>query len=111
MPVGGGIRVRLLRPAEPSRVLDGPAGEDPAAVIVGFFDESLNGPTGCRRVRAGPARSGVEASRSAWSAGSWWRRVRLPVGLGDGPGRIVPAPDLPGRPGRLAGASSPPRPG
>ncbi|ERK56212.1 hypothetical protein HMPREF0682_2136 [Propionibacterium acidifaciens F0233] len=66
---------------------------------------------GCRRVRAGPARSGVEASRSAWSAGSWWRRVRLPVGLGDGPGRIVPAPDLPGRPGRLAGASSPPRPG
>ncbi|MFC2766913.1 MAG: DUF4890 domain-containing protein, partial [Prevotella sp.] len=35
---------------------------------------------GCRRVRAGPARGGVEASRSAWSARSWRRRVRLPVG-------------------------------
>ena len=56
-------------------------GEDPTAVIVvGFFDESERA-HGCRRVRAGPARGGVEASRSAWSAGSWWRRVRLPVGL------------------------------
>ena len=41
---------------------------------------SPDGPTGCRRIRAGPARSGVEASRSAWSAGSWRQRVRLPVG-------------------------------
>ena len=76
-------------------------GEDPAAVIVvEFFDESERA-CGCRRVHAGPARGGVEASRSAWSAGSWRRRVRLPVGLGDGPGRIVPAPDFPGRPDRL----------
>ena len=41
---------------------------------------SPNGPTGCRRIHAGPARGGVEASRSAWSAGSWRRRVPLPVG-------------------------------
>ena len=85
---GGG---RTRRPSSLSGSLTGP-----------------DGPTGCRRVRAGPARGGVEASRSAWSAGSWRRRVRLPVGLGDGPGRIVPAPDLPGRPaGRGVTAAAP----
>ena len=101
---GSGCCARRSRPGSSTAR----RGEDPAAIIVvGFFDESERA-HGCRRVHAGPARSGVEASRSAWSAGSW-RRVRLPVGLpGDGPGRIVPAP---GRPGRLAGASPPPRPG
>ena len=55
-------------------------GEDPTAIIVvGFLDESERA-HGCRRIHAEPARSGVEASRSAWSAGSWRRRVPLPVG-------------------------------
>ena len=100
---GSGCCARRSRPGSSTAR----RGEDLAVVVVGFFDGSER-VCGCRRVRAGPARGGVEASRSAWSAGSWWRRVRLPVGLGDGPGRIVPAP---GRPGRLAGASLPSRPG
>ena len=74
--------------------------EDLTAIIVKFFDESEQA-HGCRRVHAGPARGGVEASRSAWSARSWRQRVRLPVDPpGIRPGRIVPAPDPPGRPGR-----------
>ena len=100
---GSGCCARRSRPGSSTAR----RGEDPAAVVVGFFDGSERA-HGCRRVRAGPARSGVEASRSAWSAGSWRRRVRLPVGLGDGPGRIVPAPDLPGRPaGRGVAAAAP----
>ena len=41
--------------------------EDLTAIIVKLLDESERA-HGCRRVHAGPARGGVEASRSAWSA-------------------------------------------
>ena len=86
-------------------------GEDLTAIIVvGFFDESEQ-TCGYRRIHAELARSGVKASLDmvrgiVAAAGPVARRPP-----GDGPGRIVPAPDLPGRPGRLAGASPPPRPG
>ncbi|ERK54795.1 hypothetical protein HMPREF0682_2174 [Propionibacterium acidifaciens F0233] len=108
--MGGGIRVRLLRPAEPSRVLDGPAGEDPAAIVVGFFDESLNGPTaaaGSARGRPG-AGSRPLARRGPRDRGGGGSGCLSASGTGrDGScrRRIFRA----GRAG-CAGASPPPRP-
>ena len=103
---GSGCCARRSRPGSSTAR----RGEDLAVVVVGFFDGSER-VCGCRRVRAGPARGGVEASLGVV------RGIVVAAGpvacrpLGDGPGWIVSAPDLPGRPGRLAGASLPSRPG
>ena len=75
-------------------------GEDLTAIIVEFFDESEQ-TCGYRRIHAELARSGVKASldmvRGIVAAAG--PVARQPPG--DRPRRIVPAPDLPGRPGRL----------
>ena len=73
--------------------------EDLTAIIVKFFDESEQ-TYGYRRIHAGPARSGVKASLDMV------RKIMAAAGpVACQPRKqartTVPAPDLPGRPGRL----------
>ena len=83
--------------------------EDLTAIIVGFFDESEQ-TCGCRRIHAEPARGGVEASRSAWSAGSWRRQVSLLVNPGNKPRRPCRRQILRAGPAGCAETSPLPRP-
>ena len=83
--------------------------EDLTAIIVKFFDESEQ-TYGYRRIHAELARSGVKVSLDMV------RKIMAAAGLVACQPRkqaktTVPAPDFPGRPGRLAGTSPSPRPG